>query len=122
MVLSHSGTTSTIGKESATLSKVHTIRRFAMPRAKKTVKRVSKTVKANPSVDLSMTAMPEITPSTPRKMNSKFLSSALIVVGLALLAYKLGPWLVPAVVDNRPVTRFEVWSRMEKSYGAQTID
>jgi foldase protein PrsA len=92
-----------------------------MPRAKKTVKKVSKT----PKVEMTTTpvmSMPEMTAAPVKRMNNKMLSSALIVVGIALLAYKLGPWAVPAMVAGAPVTRFEVWSRMEKSYGTQTID
>ncbi len=55
-------------------------------------------------------------------MNSKFITLALIVVLLALLTYKLGPKVVPAMVGNMPVTRFELWSRLEKSYGTQALD
>lgn len=55
-------------------------------------------------------------------MNSKVLTLALVVVVIGLLTYKAGPWLVPAVVDNRPVTRFQVWARMEKIYGEKTLD
>ena len=92
-----------------------------MPRAKKTVKRVAKTAKVV-TPEVSFATIPEISPTPMKKMNSKFLASALVVIGLALLAYKLGPWLIPAVVDKRPITRFEVWNRMDKSYGTQTID
>lgn len=91
---------------------------------KSTTKKVTKTTKK------SMPEAPETTTQvakstalvTKRTLNSKYLTLALIVVGIALLTYKFGPWLVPAVVDNRPVTRFEMWSRMEKSFGAQTLD
>lgn len=92
-----------------------------MPRAKKTVKRVTKTAKVV-TPEVSFATLPEVSPIPMRKMNNKMLSSALIIVGIALLAYKLGPWAVPAMVAGVPVTRFEVWSRMEKSYGTQTID
>lgn len=55
-------------------------------------------------------------------MNSKFMVGGLIVIGIALLTYKFGPWVVPAVVDGKPITRMSVWTRMEKSYGTQTLD
>ena len=60
--------------------------------------------------------------STPPKMNPRLLSFALIVLALALLTYKTGPYFVPAMVDGRPLFRFEVWDRLEKSYGTQTLD
>ncbi|KKU19861.1 MAG: Peptidyl-prolyl cis-trans isomerase, partial [Microgenomates group bacterium GW2011_GWF1_46_12] len=52
----------------------------------------------------------------------KILTLGLVILGIALLTYKVGPYFVPAIVDNRPLTRFEVWSRLEKSYGKQTLD
>lgn len=62
-------------------------------------------------------------PTMVRKpMNSKVISLALIVVVIGLITYKAGPWLVPAVAGNKLVTRFELWSRLEKSYGAQALD
>jgi len=69
------------------------------------------------------TIEPTIVPVAPKKaMNPKIIGLALVVVIIGLLTYKLGPKLVPALVDNRPVTRFELWSRLEKSYGAQALD
>lgn len=56
------------------------------------------------------------------KLSSKMLPLALIVVGIALLTYKVGPYFVPAMVGSTPVTRFEIWNRLESSYGAQTLD
>lgn len=90
-----------------------------MPKAKKTVKKVAKRVVAS---EMPMPVMTEMSPPPVKKMNNKFLTSALIVLGIALLVYKVGPWAVPAVVDGRPLTRADVWSRMEQNYGAQTID
>jgi len=55
-------------------------------------------------------------------MNPKILRGALIIILIALLTYKLGPWLVPTIVDNKLVTRFSLWSRLEKTYGTQTLD
>lgn len=65
---------------------------------------------------------PVVTTPTRPRLNSRYLSIALVVVGIALLTYKVGPWFVPAIVNNRLVTRFEIWSRMEKSFGTQTLD
>ena len=88
-----------------------------MPKAvKKTTRKV--TTKVTPVEVVSMS-----TPSMTKKpMNSKLLGLLLIIVLIGLLTYKLGPKLVPAVVDNQLVTRFELWSRLEKSYGAQALD
>lgn len=95
---------------------------------KSTRKTTRKTSRAKKSTSASV-VMPMVDPMmessmpmAPKKMNGKMLSAVLIVIGIALLTYKFGPWLVPAMVNNRPITRFEVWSRLEKSYGAQTID
>lgn len=69
------------------------------------------------------TIMPAPIISPPAKpMNNKVISLALVVVVIGLLTYKAGPWLVPAIANNLPVTRFELWSRLEKSYGAQVLD
>jgi hypothetical protein len=61
-------------------------------------------------------------PTTIPKMNNKMITLALVVVVIGLLTYKLGPWLVPSIVGNTPLTRFELWSRLEKSYGTQALD
>lgn len=91
---------------------------------KKTTKATKKTArKASPAKKspVAKVVTPVATSSKPR-LNSRYLSIALVVVGIALLTYKVGPWFVPAVVDNRPVTRFEIWSRMEKGFGTQTLE
>lgn len=67
------------------------------------------------------TATPTTITTTP-VMNNKVITIALIVVVIGLLTYKVGPWLVPALADNQPITRFSLWSRLEKSYGAQVLD
>jgi hypothetical protein len=92
--------------------------------ATKTTKRAPKAVTAPEPVDLSMvpSAMPAVSKPMNSRLSNKAITLALIVVAIGLLTYKLGPWVVPAVVDNRPVTRFELWSRLEKSYGAQALD
>lgn len=63
-----------------------------------------------------------VPPMARKPMNSKLLGLTLMILLIGLLTYKLGPKLVPAVVDNQLVTRFELWSRLEKSYGAQALD
>ena len=93
-----------------------------MPKAiKKTVKKVTK--KVMPIEELDMSMVPTPVPSVTKKpMNPKVLKLALLVVIIGLLTYKIGPWLVPAVAGSRPITRFEIWSRLEKTYGAQALD
>lgn len=85
------------------------------------VKKVTK--KVMPAVESMemMSPAPVVTPSY-KPMNGKMITLALIVVLIGLFTYKVGPKLVPAVVGNTPVTRFELWSRLEKGYGAQTLD
>lgn len=93
-----------------------------MPKAiKKTVKKTTKKVAPVESIDMSM--VPSPVPTVAKKpVSGKTLTFALAVVVIGLVTYKVGPWLVPAVVDNRPVSRFELWTRMEKIYGAKTLD
>lgn len=72
---------------------------------------------------ITQEVIPTPVPTTVRKpMNNKVISLALVAVLIALITYKVGPWLVPSIVDNKLVTRFELWSRLEKSYGAQALD
>lgn len=85
---------------------------------KKSVKKVAPKMAMDMPLEMPMSA----TPTTMPKMSNKMITLALVVVVIGLLTYKLGPWLVPSVVDNTPVTRFELWSRLEKSYGAQALD
>lgn len=92
--------------------------------AKKTVKKeVKKVVKSSMPITSSEMVMPVSTPVVAKPMmNNRVISMALIVVVIGLATYKVGPWLVPAVAGNKLVTRFELWSRLEKSYGAQALD
>lgn len=91
-----------------------------MPKAtKKIVKK--NTLKVSSVETLPMDSAP-VYSAPVKRMNTKVISLALAVVVIGLLAYKFGPWLVPAIVDNRPVTRFELWSRLEKNYGTQSLD
>lgn len=98
--------------------------------AKKTVKpstkKVSKKVEKKVATSEMIMATPElVTPvASPKKpmMSSRTLTLALVVLGIALLTYKAGPYFVPAMIGYTPVTRLAVWQRMEKSYGTQTLD
>lgn len=103
-----------------------------MATKKSSSKKSTNSVKAKrgaASRDLAMST-PVVTPTTPVSslplkkpvLSPKITGAALIIVIIALLTYKFGPWLVPAVVDGKPVSRFGVWQRMEKSYGEQTLD
>ncbi|MFH1244348.1 MAG: SurA N-terminal domain-containing protein [bacterium] len=71
--------------------------------------------------DLPILPTPVTSPAK-KLMNPKLLRAALILVLIALLTYKVGPWLVPSIVNNKLVTRFALWSRLEKTYGTQTLD
>lgn len=88
---------------------------------KKTVKKSSMPTMSMPMSEMSMDNSTMMMPAA-KPMNNKVISYALVVVALALLAYKVGPWLVPTIVDNRPITRFALWSRLEKNYGTQALD
>ena len=107
-----------------------------MPAAKKSVsKKVVKKVvkKASPKkvvapkevvmpVEPTMDS-PVVVPTSAKPMiNPKLLRYTLWIVLIALLTYKFGPWLFPARVGYRPISRFEIWNNMEKAYGAQTLD
>lgn len=92
-----------------------------MPKAKKSVTKKVAKVEKEVEVMTPVTSMPTMSVKKPM-MNNKVIVGALVVVGIALLTYKFGPWVVPAVVDGKPITRFSIWTRMEKSYGAQTLD
>lgn len=74
--------------------------------------------------DTSLTSNPavETRPNSTSKISSRTLTFALVVLGIALLTYKVGPYFVPAMIGYSPVTRFEVWQRLEKSYGTQALD
>lgn len=98
-----------------------------MPKAtKKAVSRKTSPKKSStPSLNQVEPVMVDSVMSAPvmnKPSNNKVMTIALIVVAVALLTYKMGPWLFPAVVDNQPISRFGLWSRLEKSYGAQSLD
>lgn len=100
-------------------------KKVAAKPTKKTVKKSAKTTKLERKI-VETTPMLEtpiiVQPTSSSKLTTRLLPLSLIVVGIALLTYKVGPYFVPAIVGSTPVTRFEIWSRMEKGYGAQTLD
>lgn len=91
--------------------------------SKKSVSK-SKVTRSSVSQSLPVAPVEFMSSSAPSKpmFNPKVLRGALIVVLLGLLTYKAGPWLFPAVVNNLPVSRFTLYSRMEKAYGTQALD
>jgi len=97
--------------------------------AKKTTNKVRKTSKPR-AVKSTMAPMAEAMPSLsaphklvkPLSLSPKFLTLLLIIVVVALVIFKYGSWFVPAMVDNKPITRFAVWQKLEANYGAQTLD
>ncbi|MCE7897627.1 MAG: hypothetical protein DPW11_03035 [bacterium] len=100
-------------------------KKVAAKTTKKTVKKAVKTVKPELVMVNSAPAMDTpvmVQPPKTSKLSSRILPLSLIVIGIALLIYKAGPYFVPAIVDTTPITRFEIWNRMEKGYGAQTLD
>lgn len=88
---------------------------MAKQKVTKKVTRPAKTVEPI----ITPTATPSLPPS---RLSPRFLTYALIVLGIGLLVYKFGPYFVPALVANKPITRFSIWSRLEKTYGTQTLD
>lgn len=100
-------------------------KKAATKTTKKTTKKVVKSTKPEmlTTTDMSAVETPVLsTQPKTTKLTSRILPLSLIVLGIALLTYKVGPYFVPAIVGTSPVTRFEIWNKMEKSYGAQTLD
>jgi hypothetical protein len=102
---------------------------MAKKAAAKTTKKTTKKVVKPTSVDMVSTSTHPVmeTPvvaAAPKsfKLPSRILPLALIVVGIALFTYKVGPYFVPAIVGYTPVTRFEIWNKLEQSYGTQALD
>lgn len=56
------------------------------------------------------------------RLSPKYMAGALVLLGVGLLTYKFGPWLVPAVVDKTPITRWALYTKLDKTYGAQALD
>lgn len=60
---------------------------------------------------------------TMRQMPSRRnLTILLALILLGLLAYKLGPWLFPASINNNPISRIELINRLETLYGEQVLE
>jgi len=89
-----------------------------MPAKKKTTKKSSTEKTKAPKTD---STMPVVSNSKPT-MSRKNLVILLVVVAVGLLTYKLGPWLFPASINSRPVSRFELYSRLESLYGEQVLE
>lgn len=60
--------------------------------------------------------------AVPPKIERKFILIALSVFAIVLFAYRVGPWVFPVAVNNRPISRFELYKRLELAYGSQTLD
>lgn len=88
-------------------------------------KSTSKSTKPSPakSKTVKETTKPESTsmPMT-NKPSRKNLVILLVIIAVGLLTYKLGPWLFPATINNRPITRFELYNRLESLYGEQVLE
>lgn len=94
-----------------------------MPAKKPTKKSTSKKKSTKSSVTKSNLKMPtNINLTNLPKFNSKSVMRLLIALVIILTAYRIGPWLFPAIVGNKPVSRIELYRRMELAYGAQTLD
>lgn len=90
--------------------------------ARKSVKTAKVVMPVEPvaqTVETSSMPMPKL---PPMKVSPKVLATVVVLVGVGLLTYKLGPWLVPAIVGKTPITRWQVYQRLEKNYGAQALD
>ncbi|MBP9669956.1 SurA N-terminal domain-containing protein [Candidatus Woesebacteria bacterium] len=92
--------------------------------AKATKKTNNKTNNRTTAIEMPTTSpMSQSTQAlSSRKLSNKTLTLALVALAIGLLTYKVGPWVVPALVNNSPVSRFEIASRLEKAYGAQALD
>jgi parvulin-like peptidyl-prolyl isomerase len=94
-----------------------------MAKATKSTTKKTNTKKVTPIMSEPSMAMESASPTMPsRKLSNKTLTLALVALAVGLLTYKVGPWAVPALVNNVPVTRMEIASRLEKAYGAQALD
>lgn len=86
-------------------------------------KKSSKKEKKSTKKDTKGKGLPfDFKKAKPPKLSPKVLTITLVIIALALLVFKFGPWFVPAVVNNKPITRFAVYNRMEKAYGEQTLN
>lgn len=90
--------------------------------AKKSTKKSRPVMLDVTPVTPALTEPPAYTPTSSPRLNSRLLSYGLVIIAIALLVYKFGPYFVPALVNNKPITRFALWSRLEKTYGTPTLD
>ena len=70
----------------------------------------------------SVNKVKKILPSGKKQKPQKIIITVLVVLVLALAVYKFKDWVVVAVVNNRPVTRFTLDRQLEKQYGQQTLE
>lgn len=97
-----------------------------MPRTSATQAKIKKTTKK--SEDKVVVEIPDSkTISTSQKLSfkkvkSKKLFIILGLIGLGVLLYLASRFLVVAWVDNQPVTKFELYSELEKRYGKDTLE
>ncbi|MEI6690869.1 MAG: hypothetical protein WCL07_03925 [bacterium] len=73
-------------------------------------------------LESASTSVKPFTKIPTMKLNSKALAAIVVLIGVGALTYKLGPWMVPAIVGRTPITRWQMYERMEKNYGAQALD
>lgn len=64
----------------------------------------------------------EIPAEPEKKVSSKYFVLGLVILVLAVLLWKNKNWVVVATVNNRPVWRWDLESRMVSRFGSQTID
>lgn len=97
-----------------------------MPTAKKSTRKSTRqsasTAVSTPPVTPTLDSPVMANPTAKPIFSPRLLRYTLVIVLIALLTYKLGPWLFPARVGYRPISRFEIWNNLEEAYGAQTLD
>lgn len=64
----------------------------------------------------------EVSVEPEKKVGSKYFVLGLVVLVLAVFLWKNKSWVVAATVNNRPVWRWDLESRMISRFGGQTID
>lgn len=79
---------------------------------KKTTKRVAKVVEETPLETTSF--------RRPDFRNKKMIAAVALIAGVGLLAFLASKYLVVAWVDNKPITRLELLSELNKQYGKDT--
>lgn len=95
---------------------------MAVSKSTKKTATKKKPTKNSSSMTDSPTMTSSATTSSRPRPSRRNLMILLLLVALGLLAYKLGPWLFPATVDNRPISRIELINRLETLYGEQVLE